>query len=100
MYTMFLLKMYFNVYIFLRFMWQICAFIPQSLEDTEELAELATKLTSAFFLETYIHAKERVCVVLCYIIIYFHIFIQLCIYFIYEFLVYYNAMDRIVNQTI
>lgn len=41
-------------------MWQICAFIPQSLEDTEELAELATKLTSAFFLETYIHAKERV----------------------------------------
>lgn len=47
-------------YNFLRFMWQICAFIPQSLEDTEELAELATKLTSAFFLETYIHAKERV----------------------------------------
>jgi len=41
-------------------MWQICACIPQSLEDTEELAELATKLTSAFFLETYIHAKERV----------------------------------------
>lgn len=45
---------------FLRFMWQICACIPQSLEDTDELAELATKLTSAFFLETYIHAKERV----------------------------------------
>jgi ubiquitin carboxyl-terminal hydrolase 34 len=44
-------------------MWQICAFIPQSLEsleETEDLAELATKLTSAFFLETYIHAKERV----------------------------------------
>lgn len=46
-------------------MWQICAFIPQSLEDTEELAELATKLTSAFFLETYIHAKERVCIFKC-----------------------------------
>lgn len=48
-------------------MWQICAFIPQSLEsleDTEDLAELATKLTSAFFLETYIHAKERVCIYL------------------------------------
>ncbi|KAL4111819.1 hypothetical protein QTP88_015704 [Uroleucon formosanum] len=44
---------------YFQFMWQICAFIPQSLDDTEELAELATKLTSAFFLETYIHAKER-----------------------------------------
>lgn len=41
-------------------MWQICAFIPHSLDDTEELGELATKLTAAFFLETYIHAKERV----------------------------------------
>jgi len=51
---------YYLLNVFLRFMWQICAFIPQSLEDTEELAELATKLTSAFFLETYIHAKERV----------------------------------------
>lgn len=43
-------------------MWQICAFIPQSLEETVELAELSTKLTSAFFLETFIHAKERVCI--------------------------------------
>lgn len=51
--------------LFLRFMWQICAFIPQSLENTEELSELATKLTSAFFLETYIHAKERVCIFMC-----------------------------------
>ncbi|XP_050545386.1 ubiquitin carboxyl-terminal hydrolase 34 [Daktulosphaira vitifoliae] len=44
---------------YFQFMWQICAFIPHSLEDTEELSELATKLTAAFFLETYIHAKER-----------------------------------------
>lgn len=56
-----------NLIFFLRFMWQICAFIPQSLEDTDELAELATKLTSAFFLETYIHAKERVCIYAFYI---------------------------------
>lgn len=55
--------------VFFRFMWQICAFIPQSLEDTEELAELATKLTSAFFLETYIHAKERVSIISFLIII-------------------------------
>lgn len=41
-------------------MWQICAFIPHSLKESDELAELSTKLTSAFFLETYIHAKERV----------------------------------------
>lgn len=50
----------FIIFYFLRFMWQICACIPQSLQETEELAELATKLTSAFFLETYIHAKDRV----------------------------------------
>lgn len=62
-------------------MWQICAFIPQSLEDTEELAELATKLTSAFFLETYIHAKERV-----YILVFSYVsscmshLFKLCIY--------------------
>lgn len=54
--------MFISLFFFIRFMWQICAFIPQSLEDSEELAELATKLTSAFFLETYIHAKERVCI--------------------------------------
>lgn len=52
-------------------MWQICAFIPQSLEDSEELAELATKLTSAFFLETYIHAKERVCIFTYSVILFF-----------------------------
>jgi len=72
-------------------MWQICAFIPQSLEDTEELAELATKLTSAFFLETYIHAKERVSV-FCH-----KFFIYFISYSNFKFLVYYNAMDRIVD---
>lgn len=79
-------------FLFLRFMWQICAFIPQSLEDTVELAELATKLTSAFFLETYIHAKERVCIHLCY---HFYIFLLNC-----EFTDYFITMDRIVNQTV
>lgn len=75
---------------FLRFMWQICACIPQSLEDTEELAELATKLTSAFFLETYIHAKERVSIS--------HLFWVVLVFLLnFKFLVYFNAMDRLVN---
>lgn len=76
-------------------MWQICAFIPQSLEDTEELAELATKLTSAFFLETYIHAKERVCIYVSKLISFI---IILILY--YEFTDYFTTMDRIVNQTV
>lgn len=69
-------------------MWQICAFIPQSLEDSDELAELATKLTSAFFLETYIHAKERVYILKFDIFKCIIIFIQN-----YFFIVYYNTMD-------
>lgn len=84
--------MYNNDFFVLRFMWQICAFIPQSLEDSVELAELATKLTSAFFLETYIHAKERVCIYVCELIIFNIIFL-----FNYEFTDYFITMDRIVN---
>lgn len=59
-------------------MWQICACIPQSLQESEELAELATKLTSAFFLETYIHAKDRVCIFVCLELILL-LFCKLCI---------------------
>jgi len=77
-------------------MWQICAFIPQSLEDTEELAELATKLTSAFFLETYIHAKERVSIFIYHGLQFFYHHIMLN----FKFLVYYNAMDRIVDKAV
>lgn len=74
-------------------MWQICACIPQSLKESEELAELATKLTSAFFLETYIHAKDRVCIFVFRIN--FDYILLNC-----AFVVYFIGMDRIINKTV
>ncbi|KAJ8674345.1 hypothetical protein QAD02_005607 [Eretmocerus hayati] len=42
------------------FMWQICGYIPQLLLSTNpEMTELSAQLSSSFFLETFIHAKEK-----------------------------------------
>lgn len=42
-------------------MWQICGQIPQTLvNQTSDITELAAELSTSFFLETYIHAKEKV----------------------------------------
>lgn len=43
-----------------RFLWQICGFIPQTLENPKEMTEMAAQLTTTFFLETFIHSKEKV----------------------------------------
>lgn len=42
-------------------MWQICGYIPQTMENPQELTEIATQLSTSFILETFIHAKEKVC---------------------------------------
>lgn len=41
-------------------MWQICGYVPQSLLSSQpEIGELAAELSASFFLETFIHAKEK-----------------------------------------
>jgi ubiquitin carboxyl-terminal hydrolase 34 len=44
------------------FMWQMCGYIPQTLLSQQpEVTEMAAQLSASFFLETFIHAKEKVC---------------------------------------
>lgn len=40
-------------------MWQSCSAIPQSLMSHEDVSLMAAKLSVTFFLETFIHAKEK-----------------------------------------
>jgi len=49
------------IYFSRRFLWQICGYIPQTLETPQEMTEIAAQLTTTFFLETFIHSKEKVC---------------------------------------
>lgn len=41
-------------------MWQICGHIPQTLIVHEDITSRAAKLSVSFFIETFIHAKEKV----------------------------------------
>lgn len=60
---------------FLSFMWQICGQIPQTLvSQTSDITELAAELSTSFFLETYIHAKEKVSVTLKVVFLFFFFF--------------------------
>lgn len=42
-------------------MWQICGSIPQSLLHKTDVTCIAAQLSVSFFIETFIHAKEKVC---------------------------------------
>ncbi|XP_039283222.1 ubiquitin carboxyl-terminal hydrolase 34 isoform X3 [Nilaparvata lugens] len=44
---------------YFQFMWQICGYIPQTLTNCEEVTQMAAQLTTTFFMETFIHAKEK-----------------------------------------
>ncbi|XP_012254828.2 ubiquitin carboxyl-terminal hydrolase 34 [Athalia rosae] len=42
------------------FMWQICGYIPQTLLSMQpDITEMSAELTTSFFMETFIHAKEK-----------------------------------------
>ena len=41
-------------------MWQICGHIPQTLISLPEITCIAAQLSVSFFIETFIHAKEKV----------------------------------------
>lgn len=44
-----------------RFMGQMCSSVPQSLLTLRpEITEVAARLSTSFFIETFIHAKEKV----------------------------------------
>lgn len=45
-------------------MWQICGSIPQSLLHKTDVTCIAAQLSVSFFIETFIHAKEKVIVLL------------------------------------
>jgi ubiquitin carboxyl-terminal hydrolase 34 len=42
-------------------MWQICGYIPQTILPIEpDITQKAAQLSTSFFIETFIHAKEKV----------------------------------------
>ena len=42
-------------------MWQICGYIPQTLLSFgQDFTEISAQLSTSFFIETFIHAKEKV----------------------------------------
>lgn len=41
-------------------MWQICGHIPQTLLALPDITCIAAQLSVSFFIETFIHAKEKV----------------------------------------
>ena len=45
-------------------MWQICGHIPQTLIAQQDVTCMAAKLSVSFFIETFIHAKEKVSILL------------------------------------
>lgn len=45
---------------YFNFMWQICGYIPQTIMPIQsDITQKATQLSTSFFLETFIHAKEK-----------------------------------------
>ncbi|XP_068081544.1 ubiquitin carboxyl-terminal hydrolase puf [Anabrus simplex] len=45
---------------YFNFMWQVCGYIPQTLlSQQHDITEVAAQLSTSFFLETFIHAKEK-----------------------------------------
>ncbi|XP_001998517.3 ubiquitin carboxyl-terminal hydrolase puf [Drosophila mojavensis] len=44
---------------YFNFMWQICGHIPQTLISETDVTCMAAKLSVSFFIETFIHAKEK-----------------------------------------
>ncbi|XP_050316350.1 ubiquitin carboxyl-terminal hydrolase 34 isoform X2 [Anthonomus grandis grandis] len=45
---------------YFNFMWQICGYIPQTILSIEpNITEKAAQLSTSFFIETFIHAKEK-----------------------------------------
>ncbi|KAH8417407.1 hypothetical protein KR222_010565 [Zaprionus bogoriensis] len=45
---------------YFNFMWQICGHIPQTLISETDVTCMAAQLSVSFFIETFIHAKEKV----------------------------------------
>lgn len=42
-------------------MWQICGYIPQTIMPLQpDITQKAAQLSTSFFIETFIHAKEKV----------------------------------------
>ncbi|CAH0550563.1 unnamed protein product [Brassicogethes aeneus] len=45
---------------YFNFMWQICGYIPQTiLPNQSDVTQKAAQLSTSFFIETFIHAKEK-----------------------------------------
>jgi ubiquitin carboxyl-terminal hydrolase 34 len=45
---------------YFNFMWQICGYIPQTILPIEpDITQKAAQLSTSFFIETFIHAKEK-----------------------------------------
>lgn len=56
-----LITKYLKLVFLYRFMGQMCSSVPQSLMTLKpEVTEIAARLSTSFFIETFIHAKEKV----------------------------------------
>jgi ubiquitin carboxyl-terminal hydrolase 34 len=46
-------------------MWQVCGYIPQTLlSQGQDFTEISAQLSTSFFIETFIHAKEKVTIII------------------------------------
>lgn len=83
-------------------MWQICGYIPQTLISLQsDITEMAAQLSTTFFLETFIHAKEKVCCFYLYTILKCYIDLLLinpC--FLSNISAYYGTVGGTFNQTV
>lgn len=75
-------------------MWQICGHVPQTLiTEQPDITCLAAQLSTSFFIETFIHAKEKVFNFVDFIIIIFS-------YCNNMFQANYGTMGRVANKAI
>lgn len=57
-------------------MWQICGHVPQSLLVLNDITFRAAQLSVSFFIETFIHAKEKVSYMINFPVLILLIFFQ------------------------
>lgn len=75
-------------------MWQICGQIPQTLHILNDITFRAAQLSVSFFMETFIHAKEKVQ------LIKYSLILQLFISIFNPFVAYNGPLGRAADKTI
>lgn len=73
-------------------MWQICGYIPQTIMPVEpDITQKAAQLSTSFFIETFIHAKEKVLICAAVFVTFFNLI---------NLLAYHGAMGGVGHKTV